>query len=182
MPSLFERSFFGQRRLVADWWRLQAFGAAWAATGVDQIYPEYTPRRSDFAPDVSWKAFRAPADLTSALAFDVVAAAHALLGDVPLLLVNQPIFVADGQNSEIRYNTWYPRWAFDQFRQVYAQQAAASGWRILDLWDVVEPDRFTDSPVHLDAVGARRLAHVLAPWLRAQARPDGQISQGGSLD
>jgi hypothetical protein len=170
-PSLFERSFFGQRRLVADWWRLQAFGAAWAATGIDQIYPEYTPRRSDFDADISWKAFRAPADLTPALAFDVVAAADALLGDVPLLLVNQPIFVSDGQNSQMRYNTWYPRWAFDQFRQLYAQQAAASGWHSLDLWDAVEPDRFTDSPVHLDAVGAQRLAQALAPWLQAQARP-----------
>jgi lysophospholipase L1-like esterase len=104
------------------------------------------------------------------------------LGDVPLLLVNQPIFVSDGQNSQMRYNTWYPRWAFDQFRQLYAQQAAASGWHSLDLWDAVEPNRFTDSPVHLDAVGAQRLAQALAPWLRAQARPDGQISQGGSLD
>lgn len=162
VPDWFERTFVGQRRLVADWWRLQWFGLAWATTGIDQIYPEYTPRRSDFEADVSWKAFTAPDDLTPALAFDVIAAAHVMLGDVPLLLVNQPIFISSGQNSEIRYNTWYPRWAFDQFRMTYADQAAANGWRMIDLWDVVSPERFTDSPVHLDALGVQVLAGALA--------------------
>lgn len=160
VPAWPEQTFIGQRRLVADWWRLQWFGFAWATTGIDQVYPEYTPRRSDFAADRSWKSFDAPDDLTPALAFDLVAAAHVMLGDVPLLLVNQPIFVSSGQNSDLRYNTWYPRWAFDQFRAVYAEQAAANGWQLLDLWDAVPAERFTDSPVHLDARGVQTLAQA----------------------
>jgi lysophospholipase L1-like esterase len=172
-PTWWEQTFIGQRRLAADWWRLQWFGFAWATTGIDQIYPEFTPRRSDFAVDFSWKAFPQPDDLTPALAFEVIAAAHAMLGDVPLLLVNQPIFVSSGQNSDIRYNTWYPRWAFDQFRLTYADQAAASGWRLIDLWDVVAPERFTDSPVHLDALGVQTLADALA-------LETSQLANGGS--
>lgn len=172
-PEWWAQTFIGQRRLVADWWRLQCFGLAWATTGIDQIYPEYTPRRSDFEADMAWKTFATPDDLTPALAFDVIAAAHAMLGDVPLLLVNQPIFISRGQNSEIRYNTWYPRWAFDQFRATYAAQAAANGWRMIDLWDVIPAERFTDSPVHLDALGAQALADALK-----LALADGHLENG----
>jgi lysophospholipase L1-like esterase len=165
------RDFFGQRRLVADWWRLQGFGFAWATTRVDQVYGDYTPRTNDFEADTSWKDFAAEVDdstLADALAFDVLQAAHTMMGDVPILLVNEPIYRADGTNSDLRYNLWYPRWAYDAYRRLLAQEATDNGWRIVDVWDAIAPERFTDSPVHLDAEGSSELAAVVAEEVKGQ--------------
>ena len=39
-PSNWEQTLVSRRRAVADIIRLQIYGAMWAATGVDQYYPE----------------------------------------------------------------------------------------------------------------------------------------------
>lgn len=172
MTGLWDRSFIAQRRQIADGWRLQAYGLAWATTHVDQLYPSYTPRSNDFEADMSWKAFAAPTEadtLQTALAFDVITAAHTLMGDVPILLVNEPIYMADGQNSDLRYNVWYPQWAYDAFRDLYAAQAERGGWKYADLWNQVTPAQFTDSPVHLTADGTRQLVEALVPALLESA-------------
>ncbi len=162
-PDFFERTIIGQRRVLADWLRLQLYGVMWAATGIDQFYPEaYTPRANDFEADLSWLSYALPQSLTTnELAFDVIAAGLERAGDVPLLLINEPIFIADGENSELRYNFWYPRWAYDAYRVLYAAQAETYGWRYLDLWDAIASDEFTDSPVHLTSQGMRQLAEII---------------------
>ncbi|MCZ7670393.1 MAG: hypothetical protein M5U34_26155 [Chloroflexi bacterium] len=48
-PTFLQRSLIGQRRNLADWLRLQAYGFSWAATGIDQAIPaDIPPRTSDF--------------------------------------------------------------------------------------------------------------------------------------
>lgn len=170
-PDIFERTLVGQRRPLADWLRLQLYGFTWAATGIDQAYPDqFTPRRSDFEPDVTWHNFDTPQTLTRAdLAFDVLAAGVERAGDTPVLLVNEPMFISSGQNSDLRYNFFYPRWVYDDYRRLLAEVAAAEGWGWLDLWDAVPPDEFTDSPVHLTPDGSRQLADSLAAWITATA-------------
>jgi hypothetical protein len=87
---------------------------------------------------VSWQTYEQETTLTSDdLAFDVLAAGIARAGDVPVLIINEPIFVSDGRNSDLRYNLWYPRWAYDQYRALLAEQATTYGWHYLDLWDAV---------------------------------------------
>ena len=54
-----------------------------------------------------------------------------------------------GQNSDIRYNFFYPRWAYDDYRALLGSQAAARGWPYADLWDAVDNDQFTDSLIDL---------------------------------
>src|SRR5690606_26249511 len=141
------------------------------ATGIDQFYPEdYTPRANDFAEDLSWLDYSEPQSLTTdELAFDVIAAGVARAGDVPVLLVNEPTFIADGENSDLRYNFWYPRWAYDAYRDLYVAQTEAHGWRYLDLWDSIAPDEFTDSPVHLTPAGTRQLAEIIGAEVRAMS-------------
>lgn len=165
------RTLVGQRRALADWWRLQLYGIAWGQTGIDQVYPPYTPRTSDFDADLSWQGIAAPRPLTDDdLALDVLAAGVALAGARPLLLVNEPIFIADGLNSDLRYNLWYPRWAYDSYRERLAERAAAQGWTVLDAWDAVPPAEFTDSPVHLTPSGTALLCSRIADAL-AQEQP-----------
>ncbi len=170
-PTLLERTIVGQRRALADWLRLQLYGFAWAATGIDQYYPaSYALRTSDFDTDVTWGPFAAPTDDSeNDVAFDVLRAGMAAAGDVPVLLVNEPMFVSSGVNSDLRYNFFYPRWVYDRYHTLLTDLAAAEDWPLLDVWDAVAPDEFTDSPVHMTPAGTRALAERVAPPLLALA-------------
>ena len=117
-PTRWDQTLIGQRRAIADWFRLQLYGVLWAATGVDQFYPEkYDPPQRDLSADESFYGLEPPTLNESDLAFDVLEAGVKLAGGVPVLFVNEPIYLSDGQNSDIRYNFYYPRWIFDQYRQ-----------------------------------------------------------------
>lgn len=65
---------------------------------------EEKPDYEGFLPDGQTALF-------DSLATDVLSAAITVAKDVPIVLVNEPIFVADGQNHDVRYNGLYPRWA-----------------------------------------------------------------------
>lgn len=158
------KTIVGQRRALADWLRLQLFGVPYASTGIDQFIPaEYTLRRSDFEEDVSWETFTEETTLTTDdLAFDVLAAGIERAGDVPITIINEPMFISSGTNSDLRYNAFYPRWAYDQYRDLISAQAEANGWNYLDWWDRIAPDEFTDSPVHLTPAGSLQLSQWLS--------------------
>ncbi|GAB4517506.1 MAG: hypothetical protein OHK0046_24150 [Anaerolineae bacterium] len=160
-----DQTIIGQRRALADWLRLQTYGFSWAATGIDQFIPAtYTRRANDFDADISWQGLTEPQDFEGGeLAFELLQAAVNL--DVPLLIVNEPIFTADGENSDLRYNAWYPRWAYDAYRELLTRTAAANNWPFIDLWDALPPEVFTDSPVHINPAGTAQLAELLIPTI-----------------
>ncbi len=162
-----DETLVARRRDLADLLRLQTLGLAWAATGIDQAIPaDIPPRQSDLDADESWLDIAGPRPLTEEdLTFDVLRAGMARAGEVPVLLINEPIYVSDGANSDVRYNSFYPRWAYDDYRALLAEAAAAEGWRLLDLWDAIPPDEFTDTPVHLTPAGTRLLAEALEPQI-----------------
>ena len=163
-PDFWGSTIIGQRRALADWLRLQTYGFSWMATGVDQAIPaEISLRQSEFEDDASWESFDEPAALTeNGLAFDVLAAGVAIAGDIPVLIVNEPMFIAD---DDVRYNSFYPRWAYDAYRDLLAQVAAEDGWDYLDVWDAIAPDEFTDTPVHLTPAGSRQLSEIIGQAL-----------------
>lgn len=168
-PDFFGRTIIGQRRALADWLRLQFYGLTWQITRHDQTYPRfYEPRREDFGEDIAWHGFtpdgEKPGLTADDLAFDVLAAGVNMAAEaqVPLLIVNEPIFISSGRNSSLRYNFFYPRWVFDTFRDLMSEQARANGWVYLDLWNTIPASEFTDSAVHLTPAGSRQLAVGLA--------------------
>jgi len=164
-PDFWQRSIVGQRRELANLMRLQSLGPAWGATGVDQFIPAEIPlRKSDLEADLSWKDLPEPTTLDeSLLALDVLAAGVARADDLPVLIVNEPMFISHGANSDIRYNSFYPRWAYDQYRALLAERAQENGWDYLDLWNSIPPEEFTDTPVHLTPAGSQMLADLLGP-------------------
>lgn len=164
-PTFWEQTLVGQRRALADVIRLNVYGVMWAGTGVDQFYPEsYDRPANDLEADVDF--YGLPDPLTAgSLAFDVLAAGIELAGDVPVVLVNEPIFIGDGQNSDLRYNFYFPRWAYDDYRQIMADLAAERGWRYLDVWDAIPPSEFTNSAIHLTPEGTNQLMREIADWL-----------------
>jgi hypothetical protein len=81
---------------------------------------------------------------------------------VPVLLVNEPMFIGSGANSDIRYNFFYPRWAYEDYRQLLSNLALEKSWHYLDLWDTVPASEFTNSAIHLTPKGTTQLAGGIA--------------------
>ncbi len=164
--SFWDQTLIGQRRALADWLRLQVYGVAWAATGIDQDYPAtYEPRQEDFEADDSFYDLQPPHLTSNDLAFDILSAGVQMAREtaVPLLMVNEPIFVSAGQNSDIRYNFFYPRWAYDDYRPLLMEQCASRHWQCLDLWDLIPGSEFTNSAVHLTPLGSQMVADEIGP-------------------
>ena len=159
-PSFWEKTLIKQRRALADMLRLQYYGAAWTSTGIDQTYPEdYIPRAVDLEPDTTWHSYTPGQLEADDLAFDVLAAGLELAQDTPVLFVNESMLISDGANSDIRYNAFYPRWAYDQYRDYLEARRAQANWQLLDLWNYLpEAACYTDSAVHLTPTCSHQLA------------------------
>ena len=156
--SNWDQTFVGKRRALADLLRLQLYGALWSATGIDQFYPEtYERAQTDFEADYEFAGLTPPASLRGALALDVLDAGMKA-ATVPTILVNEPILISNGLNSDIRYNFFYPRWAFDEYRSILNEYTSTEGLPYLDVWDLVPNAEFTNSGVHLTPTGEALLA------------------------
>ncbi|HTX90152.1 MAG TPA: SGNH/GDSL hydrolase family protein [Anaerolineales bacterium] len=157
--NFWDRTIIGQRRPLADLFRLQMYGVLWAATGIDQTYPaDYERAQTDYNTDVSFHGMLPPNLDQSNLAFDVLAAGMKAAGSTPVLLVNEPMLISSGTNSNLHYNFFYPRWAYDEYRQLMTRAAQSNGWNYLDLWNLVPADQFTNSAIHLTPAGEAMLA------------------------
>ncbi len=161
-PSKWDQTFVSRRRAVADLIRLQIYGALWSSTGIDQVYPQnYERAQTDLEASGD---FHGIASLGESLAFDVLDAG--MSAHPNMLLVNEPMLVSGGANSDIRYNFFYPRWAYDEYRQLLAERAARNDWRYLDLWNIVPMSEFTNSAIHLTPAGEARLAQRISEQIQ----------------
>lgn len=152
----------GQRRPLADLFRLQLYGVLWAATGIDQTYPaDYQPAQINFATDETFHSFTPPTLNETDLAYGVLEAGFRAAGQTPILLINEPMLISAGKNSDIRYNFFYPRWAYDQYRHQMQVRAEQNGWQYLDLWNIVPATEFTNSAIHLTPAGERLFAEQI---------------------
>lgn len=149
------RSLWEQRRDLADLIRLQAYGFMWAGTGIDQDYPQtYEAPRTDLDADNSFHGVEGvyPDEL---LRWDVLEAGAALAGDTPLLVLNEPMLISDGENADIRYNYYYPREAYDAWRETLHERVP----NLLDAWDLLPAEAFTNSAIHYRAESSEILAN-----------------------
>lgn len=151
-----EQTLIGQRRDIADWLRYQFYGPAWGATIVDHAVPKFiAPHPVDIRADediltVGLMSLKQGGLFQEVdLNLDVVRAGIDIAGsaNVPVILINEPIY--RDPDSPNRYNTYYPKWAYDTYRDTMDQVAERDGWRYYDLWDSVPPDDFTDTDFHL---------------------------------
>ncbi|MBT6151535.1 MAG: SGNH/GDSL hydrolase family protein [Chloroflexi bacterium] len=133
--TFWEKTIIGQRRQIADVLRLQFYAPLWAATGIDQYIPdEYKLRAEDLDPIDDYYGFAPPTLSRNDLAFDVMSAGIEHADQIPVLIVNEPIFVSQGENSDIRYDFFYPRWAYDSYRQLLATETEDNGWAYIMLY------------------------------------------------
>jgi len=162
--SKWDQTFVGQRRAVADILRLQIYGALWAATGIDQVYPkDYVRAQIDLEPSDEFHGLTSEdlPSLRESLAFDVLEAGMSA-PSVPTILINEPILISNGANSDIRYNFLYPRWAYNEHRQMLLERSAEHEWNYFDFWDLAPMTEFTNSGVHLTPQGEAILTDKVA--------------------
>ena len=156
-----EKSFWGERREAADWLRLQLYGVMWAGTGIDQDYPEeYPAPQVDLEADNSFHGYEGALP-ESALSWELLDKGMERTGEIPVLLINEPMLISHGENSEIRYNYYYPREAYDSWHETLLTRAETNHWNLLDLWDVPEIKDFTNSAIHYNAESASYLADLV---------------------
>jgi hypothetical protein len=165
--NFWERTLIGRRRAIFDAFQLQLYGVLWAATGIDQTYPEdIIPAQRDFeAEDDAFKGVEPPLLPPTFLAASVLHAGAEMAGDVPILVINEPILVSEGKNSNVRYNFFYPRWAYDQYRLMLVERSEFADWHYADLWDFVPQEEFTNSAVHLSPEGMQIYFRALKPTI-----------------
>ena len=159
--DFWSRTLWGQRRSLADWVRLQVYGVMWAATGIDQYYDEYDPAAWDLETDQNYYDFTPPNLPNEHLLWQALPSVLDIAGDVPLWIVNEPIMISAGENSDIRYNFFYPRWAYDQYRAELTQRAQRFAIPLIDAWDWIDPHEFTNSAIHLTPAGEHTFAEEL---------------------
>ncbi len=158
-PTFWDKTLIGRRRPIADWMRLQIYGLMWGITGIDQIYPEsYEAAQIDLDADETFHDFAPPELPRDQMAFDLLDAGFRIVDETPLILINEPILISDGENSDLRYDYFYPRWAYDQYREILQEKSAKNNWAYYDFWDIIPPNEFTNSAVHLTSAGVSILA------------------------
>jgi hypothetical protein len=159
-PDMWDRTIVGRREELATLLRLQAYGITWGITGVDNIVYPYEAPPDSIPADQEDPGPISPDDLTFEYLYAIVERA----GEVPVVLINEPTFIASGENSDRWYNESYSRQQFDSFRQIMAKMAMREGWTYLDAWDVIPPPYFTRDEMHRNPEGEIRFATYLAPY------------------
>jgi hypothetical protein len=158
--SLWNSTLIGQRRQLADLFRLQIYGILWAATGIDQEYStDYQRAQVDFNSDISFHQMTPESMDNSKLAYGLLDAGLSIAGDIPILLINEPMLISSGENSDLRYNFLYPHWIYDQWRENMQARTGSGKWDYLDLWNIAPPEDFTNSAIHLTPAGESLLAN-----------------------
>jgi len=169
--SFWGSTIVGKQRALADVFRLQVYGVMWAATGIDQIYPaDYQKAQTDLEADLKFHAFEPPGMDESLLALNALETGIKLAGDTPMVIVNEPMLISNGGNSDVRYNFFYPRWAYDQYRSIMSELSRKNNWAYLDLWDAAPAGEFTNSAIHLTPQGESMLAEKLTPVVIATCK------------
>ena len=164
-PTFWEQTIIGQRSRLKKIALLQLHGLPWGATNLDYYYRTWTPLSQDQSDSLD-SDFGSPDTVNfDTNLFDVLRAGKGVAGEAPLLIVNEPIFIGNGINNEIRYNDFYPRWAYDEYRVYLDRTARADKIAFLDLWNVVPSSEFTDSPFHRSPEGEKILADLILPQL-----------------
>jgi hypothetical protein len=163
----------GQRRDLNLLVRLQASSLLLGVLGMDDprimsghgVHYRDVPKASE-----DFFGILPPADLRDYLAFETLPFASDITGG-KIIYVGEPIEISSGEYSSIAYNAFFPRWAYDQFREVVAGMAAQNGWTYLDMWNLVPEEQFGSSIFHLLPEGETLLAGRLAEAILDSACP-----------
>jgi len=164
--TFLEKTLLMQRRNIYDRIRLQLLGFMWAATEIDQYIPqEYQVAARDLEQDDSYQFLKDHSLSEEDLDLSIVTNFVAQNPQIKVIIVNEPILISRGRNSAIRYDTYYPRWAYDAYRDILSSKLSEMGIKYIDLWDAVPETFFTNSAIHYNEEGVRIVTEKIYAFL-----------------
>jgi hypothetical protein len=86
--------------------------------------------------------------------------------NVPLLMINEPMYVGSAEHSDVNYNSFYERNLYDRFRAALANFTQQHDLSYLDLWNLLPPENFSNTSLHYNAEGNRRVADEIMQGLQ----------------
>jgi len=161
--SYFDKIFWAQRRNIYDVFRLQLYGFLWDATRIDQDYPEtYNPAQRDFTEiKQDYYGIKEGEDLEADLALEILGKTIQRYKDTKIIVINEPILISQGINADYQYNFYYPRWAYDKYREIINNYTRKNGIPYHDFWNLVPETEFTNSAIHLTLEGEKIFANEI---------------------
>ncbi len=160
-PSFWDRTIIGQRSRIKKILLLQFYGFGWAGTGLDYYYNEHSSPPTNQPDNLLFDELGPEEFDLDLLLFDVLEAGYELAGDVPLLVVNEPIFISPEDKNNIRYNFLYPHWAYDSYSIYLDSWMKNNNREYVDAWNALPPSVFTDSLFHRTPDGEKTLADLI---------------------
>src|SRR5271157_135117 len=174
--SIWDGTIWAGRNTIKKVVLLQLSGLIWAGTSIDwydsasQDVRIQLPRSLNLGTE-----YHSPKDksqLLRDLGFDTIRVGTEEAGRSAFLVVNEPIQIYGGVNSDLRYDIAYPRWAYDAYRTALLNYMNQRGISYLDLWNTLSIDAFSsDSSVHLSQRGEKLIAELLKVRILQSACP-----------
>jgi hypothetical protein len=156
-----QRSIFVQRAAIYRWLAFQSYALQRAdfLSVVPVQMRESNPEHAAFTlddtslmpmPNASWTALTAMQQLST----------------VPVLFVNDPILIVPG--AQVNYDEFYQRALYDQYDATFDHYCKDHKLWCLDLWNVLPPEEYTDSPLHHTANGNAIIAARVLEQIRSK--------------
>ena len=169
--TFWNQTIIGERRRLKNIILTQMLGFLWAGTGIDNhegLQPWTAPLSPDVSDQLDYEGWHPDesGDLLNSLRLDVLYAGFKIAEEAPVVLVNEPIFIAEGKNHDLRYNAFYPRWAYDEYRHWMLEWTDREGIDWLDYWNALPSTGFIDQNFHRSSVGEKEFAKLLVPEIR----------------
>lgn len=118
-----------------------------------EILLKDTPKKT-----LDFKGIQPTDDLAANLALDTLTAAT-LITDGKIIYINEPIFVRQPTGDETAYNSAFPVWAYDKYRELVQTMVDKGKWNYADYWNLLpSEDSYSTSLFHLRPVAEQTLA------------------------
>jgi hypothetical protein len=162
-PPWWTRSILFQREAIYNWLVFQAYPLTQpplvllSARISNRFYP--TTKVKDAI----------GAHLNQTTNFQALSRLHRLT-KVPILIVNEPTYInpQSEQTGALNYSDQYSREGYEAYRAELHDLCIQQGYGWLDLWNSVQPDRYTDSHLHRDSAGQRIVGQAVVNFLQGQ--------------
>jgi hypothetical protein len=171
--SFRNQSFLDRREEIARFIKAQLEEIRWQAIGGELVDKSYSPLGMDVKASDSFDRYNLlpPRLEPNLLRFNILNAGNLIAGDIPIIIINEPIQVVNGANSDIRYNKMYPRWVYDQYREIMTMKSKQYGWNYIDLWNMIPPTQFSDTAFHRTTKGEQIFSRKIKEVILKSACP-----------
>jgi hypothetical protein len=169
VSSFIDRTIYGRRGELNLIVRLHWFDLKFMSTGLDdpRTLDDRDFGKKKVGEGENFWGLKSGDNLRKILDTNFFFAANKISGSIPIIYVNEPIYIE--KNNPVRYNQPYPRWAYDQYREILNTISNKQSQTFVDLWDLLPSNEFSDTNFHRTFEGESKIVQVLIPVIQMEA-------------